>query len=120
MTIQDDNAYLRGVWDWAMFRGCFGDTRIEPTDIDGFVERRGKFLVLEAKSPGVPVKDGQMITFRKLAKTGLFSVLVMWGEKDNPQKALLITRRGEFPYDTADKEKCRRIVAAWFDFAEKF
>jgi len=103
-----------------MFKGCFGETRIEPTDIDGFVERKGKFLVLETKHKDVPIPAGQKITFDSLAKTGYFSIFVMWGEKDKPEKALLITRKGEFEYNAADIEFCRKVVSSWFLFAENF
>lgn len=118
MTINDPEKFLDGVWDWAMFDGCFGQTRIKPTDIDGFVERKGKFLVLEAKSPDVDIPTGQQITFESLVKTGYFSILVMWGEKNNPQKAKLITRKGEFDYDPCDADKCKQIVTKWFRYAE--
>lgn len=101
-----------------MFDGCFGPTRIKPTDIDGFVERKGKFLVLETKSPEVEVPEGQQIAFDSLVKTGYFSILVMWGEKNHPQKAKLITRKGEFDYDPCDADKCKQIVTKWFQYAE--
>jgi hypothetical protein len=41
MTINKLDAYVAGLWDWVCLDGCFGDTKIRPTDIDGLVERRG-------------------------------------------------------------------------------
>jgi len=34
------------------FRGCFGQTAIEPSDLDFFVECRGHFLFIEGKGHG--------------------------------------------------------------------
>lgn len=120
MTINNEKAYLDGVWDWAMFDGCFGQTRITPTDIDGIVERHGRFYVLEAKATGVPVPEGQMRTFKALVNLQVFTILIMWGEKNKPEKAMVMTRHGvkEFPVVTV--EFCRRLTSRWFEFAESF
>ena len=53
MTINDPVKFCAGLWDWGILNGCFGDTLIKPTDIDGFVERNGKFLFFETKSPPI-------------------------------------------------------------------
>ncbi len=113
MTIHDAAAFVAGIWDWSILAGCFG-SGIEPTDLDGFVERRGHFLVLETKRPGVAIPLGQRRTFEALRQTGLFTVLVVWGETNRPQTARLYTPRGisgEFP---CDLELLRQIAAAWY------
>jgi len=118
MTINNPDAYVAGIWDWGILRGCFGETRIEPTDIDGLVERNGKFLLIEAKAPNVELKRGQQITFQALQKTGVFSILIVWGETNKPERMQLWTRKGEMLIDPASLDKLRQIVAKWFAWAD--
>jgi hypothetical protein len=117
MTIQNPEEYLNNIWDWAILRGCFGETRIEPTDIDGFVERNGRFLVIETKAPYVEVKTGQMITFKRLIDTGYFTIVLVWGKPGKPEKIVLMTRQTTIEYDSVDIEKLRKIVGSWFEWA---
>lgn len=119
MTIQNPDKYLSNLWDWAILAGCFGTTRIEPTDLDGFVERNGKFLVIETKAPGVEVKTGQMITFDALVHTGYFSVVVVWGNPGVPEKIMLKTSKVTRTYEPADLSKLRNIVTQWFEYANQ-
>lgn len=117
MTIENENLYMEGIWDWSILDGCFGETKIKPTDIDGFIERHGKFLVIETKKKNTPIKDGQLITFRNLVKTGIFSVLIVWGEKNKPEKIRKMTRNGEIEFDNTNLEKLRQLVSDWFEYA---
>ena len=59
MTIKDINGYVRTLWNWDCLVDCFGNSKIMPSDIDGFVERNGRFLVIETKSPGTELLPGQ-------------------------------------------------------------
>lgn len=119
MTIENPDEYLSNIWDWGILRGCFGGTKIEPTDIDGFVERNGKFLVIEAKSPGVELKTGQLITFKRLIDTGCFTIIVVQGETNSPERITLMTRKTTQDYEGADLETLRHIVASWFRWANQ-
>lgn len=119
MTINNPNEYLENIWDWAILNGCFGQTKIRPTDIDGFVERNGKFLVIEAKSPGVEVNTGQMITLKRLIDTGRFTVIIVWGKKDNPEQITLMTSRITKMYENASLTIFRDIVSRWFEWANQ-
>lgn len=119
MTINNPDEYWDNLWDWAILRGCFGSTRIEPTDIDGFVERNGKFLTIETKSPGVEVKTGQMITFKHLIGLGCFTVLIVWGERNNPERMTLMTSKATIEYENASVEKLRWVVSEWFRYADQ-
>jgi len=119
MTIQNWEEYKSNLWDWGILKGCFMDTKIEPTDIDGFVERNGKFLVIETKAPGVEVKTGQSITFKRLIDTGKFTVMIVWGEANNPQKIKLITRRTTLDYDDATLDTMKSLVSKWFLWANQ-
>lgn len=118
MTIHNDAAYLAGVWDWAILRGCFGETRIEPTDVDGFVERNGRFLYLEAKQSGVPIPFGQRLTIEALKKTGLFTVMVIWGPTNQPKQIQVWSPAGTSNPMPCDLALFRRAVAAWFQQAD--
>lgn len=104
-------------WDWDILKGCFGSTKISPTDIDGCVERKGRKLYLETKKPGVQVPVGQDITFRDLAKEG-HTVLYIWGEINNPVEIKRLSNRAEVNYTPATLDTLRAIVSAWFLFAE--
>ena len=114
MTIKNPEAFIAGVWDWGILRGCFGETKIEPTDIDGLVERKGKFLIIEAKAPSANLQVGQEITFEALRQTGLFTIIVVWGETNKSSRIEVWTREGKFPIRTSGLKTLRKIVAKWF------
>lgn len=123
MTIHDPDAYMRGIWDWAILDGCFGTTRIKPTDLDGIVERNGNFLVLETKSPGASIPDGQKLMFKAFVKQGKFSknlnvIIVIWGENGNPEKLRVYSEKHPDGKDeNGDINILRRYVSVWFDRA---
>jgi hypothetical protein len=119
MTIQNPDAFVASMWNWAVLRGCFGKTRIEPTDIDGLVERRGYFLTLETKLPNVPVKQGQDLMFRARVRTGKDTVVVVWGHPGKPQKARIYATNGvsrDFP---CNMTVLRELVSRWYAAADK-
>lgn len=118
MTINNWEKFKAGVWDWGILRGCFGQTRIEPTDIDGLVERRGKFLVIEAKSPDADLRVGQRITLEALRRTGLFTILIVWGETNEPQQLEMWTSKGVFEPRPINLEELRKVVSEWFRWAD--
>jgi hypothetical protein len=113
MTIQNSAAFIAGIWDWSILSGCFSGG-IRPTDLDGLVERRGHFLVLEAKQPGVSVPLGQRYTFEALQKTGVFTVIIIWGMTDSPEEAQLYTPGGISDVFPCDLALLRQIVATWY------
>lgn len=119
MTINNAAQYMAGVWDWAILDGCFGETKIKPTDIDGFVERRGNFLVLETKQPEAGVPEGQELTFKALVKRAGAVVIVIFGQQNKPERLRVYSAK--YPdgkdYDDPDGELLRRYVATWFDRA---
>jgi hypothetical protein len=114
-NIRNQASFERGAWDWEPLNECFGETHIRPTDLDGFVERKGKFLVLEAKGSNVDIPEGQWRTFQALRETKLFTILVIWGPQNEPQSALLLTRQGKYRYDRADWQTIQNIVSWWFE-----
>ena len=120
MSINNAQLYMEGIWDWAILEGCFGNTKIEPTDIDGFVERKGKFLVLETKKLNVPVKQGQWWTFNALISTGYFTVIIIWGNTNKPEEMQVLYPA---PYKATSKRSAniddlRNVVSWWFRYAD--
>jgi len=83
VSINNLEMYLAAHFDFAPLKGCFGGT-ISPSDIDGIVERNGRFLTLEAKTGDAPVSDAADRMFKNRVKTGVDHVIVFWGDKDNP------------------------------------
>ena len=117
MTIADKERYMVNLWDWGCLDGCFGDTRIKPTDIDGFVERNGRFLVIETKEPTASIPKGQEITLQALARTGLFTIMIVWGHPGKPERIRLFSARGERYFGDANLDKLRDLVKGWFRYA---
>lgn len=121
MTIQDREAFFSNLWDWAILDGCFADSGIKPTDIDGFVERKGRFLILETKAPTTDLANGQRWAFEGLVKTGAFTIVIIWGHKNAPERLSMWTlhkgcvKRRKYPQ--ANLEKLREVVTWWYDKA---
>ena len=118
MTINNPALYMQGIWDWAILDGCFGTTRIKPTDVDGLVERNGMFLVLETKAPGAHLPEGQAITFKALVRKAGAVVIVVWGEQNRVQKTKVFSRK--YPdglEETANNDRLRELVSGWFAMA---
>lgn len=119
MTIENERAFLNGIWDWSILDGCFGETRIKPTDIDGLVERNGHFLILECKAPGTPVKQGQSIMLTRAVSTGYFTAMIVWGEQSRPEKLQIIGCMGDLLIDPCDLDTFRHYVRVWFSKADQ-
>lgn len=117
MTIQNPQAFCEGLWDWAILDGCFGASKIKPTDIDGLVERNGYFLFIESKNTGAAVPEGQKILHKRLANTGVFTVIILWGDAANnaPHSIQIIHSAGETGIKNTDLEGFRSIVSRWYD-----
>lgn len=85
-NIRSIPAFVRGLWDWTFLNKCFASTNIRVSDVDGLVERYGHFLVFESKperyTGDYTVKLGQRITHKQLCRTGVFTVIVVWGTTD--------------------------------------
>lgn len=119
MTIQDPERFVAGLWDWSILDGCFGNTKIMPTDIDGFVERNGYFLLLETKAPKVELKIGQMTAFERLTKTKVVTVIVIWGVANKPEEVQMFSWNGTSVRLPCHTEKLRYMVSRWFEHADK-
>ena len=69
-----------GVFDWDFLVPAFRGSGITPMDLDFFVERRGQFLAIETKRPGVSIPEGQRIALEALSRIQAFTVVVAWGK----------------------------------------
>jgi hypothetical protein len=121
VTIKNPAAYLASIWDWAPLRPCF-KRGIEPTDIDGFVEIGGYFLVIEGKAPGVPLKEGQRLMFERMHRwnktiPGLFTMIVIWGDAATHH----VEQAQFWPTDpfACDWDSFQSYVSAWAESAEE-
>lgn len=119
MTIRDWDKFKNGIWDFACLDGCWGGTRISPTDVDGLVERNGKFLYLEAKSPGARPTKGQEITFAALSRNPDNTVLVWEGDSTTQDvKRITVYVAGEArEVPRPSLEQLRKCCAKWFKVA---
>jgi hypothetical protein len=95
------------------------NNRIKPTDVDGLVERNGWFLFLEAKGPKVPLKQGQKILLERLAENPHVTVIVIWGDKNNPEQIMLMNGKSEPKIRPCDTEELRRVVSEWYQYADR-
>ena len=115
MPIRNMKNYTNSVWQWCeVLKGCFGNTTIEPSDIDGIVERNGYFLVIEAKGKNARLSRGQEIMLRRLAKIDKFTVIVVWGDKYKPERLLVMTKEGDKNYENINVSKLRHVVIEWW------
>lgn len=118
MTIRNMAQFVNSIWDWAILDGCFGNTRIKPTDIDGMVERRGHFLLLEGKGLGVPIPQAQEIMFNKLRQTGNFTIIVIWGTPNEVSRMQVRTPTEVGDCKAATSQDLRSRVREWFEMAD--
>ena len=115
MTIRNKDNYMACLWDWGFLDACFGGTRIRITDVDGLVERRGHFLLIEAKSSGAPIPKGQAILFDALVKNTKWHVLVVWGATNKPEEAQFWGSK-KFK---ANEAKVQEVVRRWYSMANR-
>lgn len=78
MSAVDRQPYPVPWHDFDMFMGCFGNTKIMPTDIDFIVERKGNFLVMELKVENKQIFYGQELMLMNLSKIPKFTVVLAY------------------------------------------
>ena len=85
-------------------------------DIDGVVERKGNFLVLETKNPNEKMPDGQIYTLQAFARRG-DSVLVANHTVPELITGFEIWRNGSVDRSEGDMYEMARRVRQWFEWA---
>jgi hypothetical protein len=123
-TIRHPETFLRaapagfdGVFDWSWTKGCFGDTKIAPMDMDAVIERRGNFLVLETKSVGAVVPQGQLMTLKALHSLGRFTVMIIHG-KSAPEVSQCWYPNSKKMAELHGVDEAREFVARWYRWAD--
>lgn len=113
----DDCAYCKTLWDWGFLDKCFTNG-IRVTDIDGFVERRGHYLILETKKPSVAtIPVGQQRMFSAMRLAGCFTVLIIYGHPGNPVRTeLYYPIKGMEICTTPTLETIQDIVGRWYRY----
>jgi hypothetical protein len=117
--IKDPVGYLVSkrpqVYDW--LKGCF-PRGILPTDIDGEVEIKGRFLRFEFKHElalrNGRVPKGQLQALRALVETKHFTVFIIGiTQTGEPCCIEIYSAKGHTKLHDADRTKIRQYCAAW-------
>jgi len=118
MTIRNIDSFVDSIQDWAILDGCFGTTKIKPSDIDGFIERKGVCLFLEGKGTHASLTTGQAIAFSTLAKQGN-TVIVFWGKDHAISKMRVITKSDPGIVKECTLDDLRSAVKSWYEEANR-
>jgi len=116
-----------GVFDWDFLKPAFNGTKIEPMDIDALVERRGRFLIFETKTPNKETPQGQLIALEQLIKLGRGNIhlFFLWGKTIETIVAMEEWSYRNGAIVKSDRVDCDGVyvlkrVSAWFKYANKF
>ena len=88
-------------------------------DIDGGAERNGRHLFLETKETGVPLKQGQEIFYKALAKKPGCTVFVIEGQPQQPEFVQVMTEGRLSRRAPCDLDKLRKLVRHWYDTSDR-
>jgi len=113
-AIRNLEAFAAARWDWSFLEGCFGQTRISPSDIDACVERNGHFLWIENKPLNGGLDTGQFILLSRLRKRG-DTVIILYGRQEEPPWFMQILPN---PKKRVEMRDIRAYVSAWFNWAD--
>lgn len=124
-NLRSKEKMLESIWEWDFLNGCFL-RGIKVGDVDGIVECSGVFLVLETKNPGAPQPVGQRFLYEAMVKTGLFTVIYIWGKVNKPEAMEILSpevwgERGGIKTQTSptDEKHLQAIVKSWFTKANR-
>jgi hypothetical protein len=89
--------------------------RLSFMDADLLREKRGRVLMVEWKTPGQTINGGQGLTFDGLARTGLHTVIVVWGEAGIPRAYQIWGQTAPRP---CGLEEFAALLVAWDRWAQ--
>jgi len=84
-------------------------------DVDGLAEINGHGLFLEWKPAPVDIRTGQRLTYERLTKTSLISVICIAGDAES----MVVTHQAKFfrgkfyPWKTASIEDVKKSIRSW-------
>lgn len=116
MNIRDVEYYQGSFWDWSFLNDVFTHN-IKVSDIDGVVERNGKFLYIETKRPNKPITTGQDIMHQAWLNQG-HTVLRIWGIENKPERATLLHGVAKEEIENCTLEDIKGIVSRWYNWAD--
>ena len=92
---------------------------ILPSNVDGILERNGKFLVLEWKRDEEELSTGQHILLKQLAATPGFTVILVYGHSANSftkiDRFFRLNKDGSITQSGSGVEEFKKKYKAWFD-----
>jgi hypothetical protein len=109
-------------WAWVIeaLKMVKPNTKIQPMDFDGVVERGNNFLVFETKEVGKKISKAQQWTLERLIKAKSFCIMKVWGKTIPESYEIEFYSKGILQYRRIDKglESARDYVAQWFRWAD--
>lgn len=106
--------YAKKLWDWTALNESF-ERGIRLTDIDGFVEVGGHFLVIEGKSFSGTLPKGQRIALNRLASLDNFTVIVIDGNPPDEIRGWRVLGKRKY---RGDYNEFAAFVRMWFEYAD--
>lgn len=117
---QSKPANFDGIFNWKWMEGCFGQTKITPTDHDCVVERYKHYLICESKLPHVAIPQGQLIALEGLMSPKSFCVMKIWGKQEPIYFETMFGINGKIYREKGNGvERARDFVKKWFQYASK-
>lgn len=96
---------------------------IAPSNVDGILERHGKFLVLEWKRDNEDLSMGQTILLTALARQPNFTVILVYGHSAGGDTEIRefykLNQDGSMTLSGKSVEEFKKKYKAWFDLASK-
>ena len=133
MTIRNLGLFTSSLWDWGVFDPCFTDG-CKVSDLDGEVERRGQFLIIEAKAANARIPTGQAKKFNRYLELGHYTTLILYGDPGKYRQLCLLcghpasfdkepprpTHMQIWPRDPipCDLALVQHFIRAWFRWAD--
>lgn len=101
-----------------VFSECFG-CGINFGDVDGIVERRGQFLLLEWKPGPGAVRGGQKMLHDELLQIPKFTIIIVHGDPDTMRVDSFVVRHGASTKEVrGDIDALKVRIRGWYDWAD--
>jgi len=118
--IRDPQGFLSSFPNWKPLNLAFPG-KVGLTDLDGIVERKGQFLIIEKKQKGAYVKpfSGQTRTLKALHALGCFTVVYLFGDETDPSAMAVIHPGSVFKIDPVEctYRDVIKTLETWWIFA---
>lgn len=123
MSTIDGLKYTKTFHDFDIFKGCFGNSRIMPSDLDFIVERKANFLCMEFKPGDKTISMGQHILLQRLSRVPKFTVILVYHIKGRAlHESVMATSMQIYPDGKrieCNNEDIIKCVSLWFENADK-